>query len=370
MAAEPPAPVAEIGEHVDQGDSTPPHGDPLTRELAPSSPPVGEESDAPEPLDDGTSTPPHGEVLPVAPVESRSEATLAVSSSPSPTLTDPAESLVGKFVPADGTPASEPAPLPDEPLTAVAAAVPIEPVAAAPAVAEEEPIPELELASAAPSAAAAGEEAPPVMFASPAVPPAEAPGEGPDPRIGRAFAAADATDAFEVPRVERVAMDAPATDDEASPTAYAEAVGSAQAPGSESLSFREVEASRPVDDLEAAALHHPAGATLDAPTAGAPVAPEERHEGSPNWMLAFICAWSGATSLYEAWLLNQVGGLRAETLGLLGYLLLGIGLVAFAIEALGWGRPRRSIAPVLLPTLLTLVGVVCLVLWDGPARPL
>ena len=125
---------------------------------------------------------------------------------------------------------------------------------------------------------------------------------------------------------------------------------------------------QPNDDLEVAALASEA-------TAPAPISSEEPDEpidGGPNWMLAFICAWSSAISLREAWATVGGGGLgmALRNLGVLGYLLLGVGLLAFAFDALRWGRPRRGIGPLVIPTLLTLAGVVCLVLWNDRGRPI
>lgn len=122
------------------------------------------------------------------------------------------------------------------------------------------------------------------------------------------------------------------------------------------------------DDLEAAAL---ASSTVPA-EAESPVGVEEQPEGGPNWMLAFICAWSSMISLREAWATVGGGGFgqALHNLGVMGYLLLGVGLLAFALDALQWGRPRRGVGPLVLPALLTLAGVVCLVLWNNPGRPI
>lgn len=126
----------------------------------------------------------------------------------------------------------------------------------------------------------------------------------------------------------------------------------------------------PHDDLEAAALA--SGAVAPHVEPESPVELEEQAEGGPNWMLAFICAWSSAISLREAWATIGGGGLgmALRNLGVLGYLLLGFGLLAFALDALRWGRPRRGLAQLVVPTLLTLAGVVCLVLWNDRGRPI
>jgi len=122
------------------------------------------------------------------------------------------------------------------------------------------------------------------------------------------------------------------------------------------------------DDLEAAALVSEAVAPEVAPVEE----PDEPLDGGPNWMLAFICAWSSAISLREAWATVGGGswGLALRNLGVMGYLLLGVGLLAFAFDALRWGRPRRGAAALVIPTLLTLAGVVCLVLWNDRGRPI
>lgn len=122
------------------------------------------------------------------------------------------------------------------------------------------------------------------------------------------------------------------------------------------------------DDLEAAAL----ASSAVAPEAEPAGEEDEPLETGPNWMLAFICAWSSAIALREAWATVGGGGLgpALHNLGVMGYLFLGVGLLAYAFDALQWGRPRRGLAPLVLPTLLTLAGVVCLVLWNNPGRPI
>ncbi len=93
-------------------------------------------------------------------------------------------------------------------------------------------------------------------------------------------------------------------------------------------------------------------------------------EAGPNWMLAFVCAWSGAASINEAVALAAPGARLFFDLGFMGYLLLGLGLLAFAVESLRWGRRRSGGTALLLAaaTVMTLVGVVCLVLWPAPGR--
>jgi hypothetical protein len=120
------------------------------------------------------------------------------------------------------------------------------------------------------------------------------------------------------------------------------------------------------DELEATALARSVAAEAE------PIVEDEPFETGPNWMLAFICAWSSAISLREAWVTVGGGGLgpALHNLGVLGYLFLGVGLLTYAFDALQWGRPRRSLGPLVLPTLLTLAGVVCLVLWNNPGRPI
>lgn len=96
--------------------------------------------------------------------------------------------------------------------------------------------------------------------------------------------------------------------------------------------------------------------------------------GGPNWMLAFVCAWAGATALNEAWAVVTAVGMTAQVLrnqAFLGYGLLGIGLLVFAIEALRWGSRRRgaaSLIAVVVPALMTLAGVVALILSQDPGR--
>ena len=94
-------------------------------------------------------------------------------------------------------------------------------------------------------------------------------------------------------------------------------------------------------------------------------------ETGPNWMLAFVCAWAGATSLNEAAVFFASRGLRLADMlrnqAFTGYILLGLGLLGFGIEALRWGR-RRGVLLVLVPALLTLAGIVLLVLSPEQGR--
>lgn len=99
------------------------------------------------------------------------------------------------------------------------------------------------------------------------------------------------------------------------------------------------------------------------------------HPAGPNWMLAFVCAWAAATALNEAWAVMAPIGFNFATLvrnvAFDGYVLLGLGLAAFALEALRWGARRReggSLAGVVMPALLTLAGVVALVISHDPGR--
>jgi hypothetical protein len=103
-----------------------------------------------------------------------------------------------------------------------------------------------------------------------------------------------------------------------------------------------------------------------------PPASERRSESAPagpNWMLAFVCAWAGATALNEAWIVAVKLGIKAQLFSnptFLGYALLGLGLLAFGIEALRWGTRRAgsALAAVSIPTLLTLAGVIALVFFS------
>lgn len=104
-----------------------------------------------------------------------------------------------------------------------------------------------------------------------------------------------------------------------------------------------------------------------------PVAPPVTYEVRPNWMLSFVCAWAGATSLSEAWALMGPGGfpLLMRNLAFFGYCSLGVGLFGFALEALRWGGRRRGAGRLLMiavSAIATLLGVVCLVLSKDPGR--
>ncbi|MFN3649016.1 MAG: hypothetical protein ACK47B_05490 [Armatimonadota bacterium] len=102
---------------------------------------------------------------------------------------------------------------------------------------------------------------------------------------------------------------------------------------------------------------------------------DEQPDSGPNWMMAFVLGWAGAAALYE-WpsvMRAQVDNVELthmdRILGSWGFFTLGIGLILFAIEALWWGRRRRSLFLTLvmvLATLLTLGGVVCLFLSKYP----
>lgn len=108
--------------------------------------------------------------------------------------------------------------------------------------------------------------------------------------------------------------------------------------------------------------------------AAAPTVPA--REAGPNWMLAFVSAWAGAVSLSEAWNLAAGAGLHLTralltSSAFLGYALLGLGLLAFALEALQWGKRRSGAVPllsVLIPTALTLAGVIYLIMSKDPGR--
>jgi hypothetical protein len=92
----------------------------------------------------------------------------------------------------------------------------------------------------------------------------------------------------------------------------------------------------------------------------------------PNWMLAFVCGWAGGGSLLRT--LDTLGrtdlsGLnRLYALG--GFSALGVGLIAFAVEALFWHRFRRRnglrAGLLVLLLLITLAGVAGLILFKDP----
>lgn len=143
----------------------------------------------------------------------------------------------------------------------------------------------------------------------------------------------------------------------ASPVASAEAAAPVPA--------AEIPAASPVSRLE----------SQEAVTPPAEPAPEPPALSGPNWMLAFVCAWAGATALNEAWAVMAPIGFKLPLLlrntAFVGYTLLGLGLAAFAIEALRWGARKReggSLAQVLLPAVVTLAGVIALILSQDPGR--
>lgn len=369
-----PAPVAvpetaAPGEPLDAGELTPPHGDPLGGVIL--------DPASVEPLDAGEFTPPHGDPLGHAALD--------------PAPADPLDG--GEFTPPHGDPLGEAAlvptpsfdatpvipeppagePVPDfsadsAPLAAFTAE---EPVAAAPAAPEllysgpveaapagawlEDPEPERVSAEPFLTVPAVEEAVAPEAWAASDVPAAEGAGEitstsiehdQPEPLYSGPVEPAPAGLYLSEPAADEGVGEADSTSD--APPVYA--TGGVH------------------DDLEAAALVAEANPAAAEP----PVEPEPPFEGGPNWMLAFICAWSSAISLREAWVTLAGGGLDVilHNLGVLGYLLLGVGLLAFAFDALRWGQPRRNVGALVIPTLLTLAGVVCLVLWNKPGRPI
>jgi len=125
-------------------------------------------------------------------------------------------------------------------------------------------------------------------------------------------------------------------------------------------------------DSAAAPLPPPA---VPAATVEAAHAEDEHYsDAGPNWMLAFVCLIAGATSLFEAWAIAAPAQFRTSVLAghsFLGYALLGLGLMAFAAEALQWGRRRQGVGALLavaVPALLTMAGVIYLILSHSPGR--
>jgi hypothetical protein len=123
-------------------------------------------------------------------------------------------------------------------------------------------------------------------------------------------------------------------------------------------------------------------ALADDPDAGRPATPapdtgsrerESHRDAGPNWMLAFVCAVAGLTSLFEArslYVQLVLGPMVRWDLAIPGYFILGLGLLAFAVDALFWGRRRGGAALLLTaaPALLTLIGIALLLLSHHPGR--
>lgn len=114
-----------------------------------------------------------------------------------------------------------------------------------------------------------------------------------------------------------------------------------------------------------------------------PVVAAETEEAAarPNWMMCFVCAVAGLTSLYEAFLIGSSarfarGIITTPDFG--GYAVLGAGLLLFAVESLWWNRGRRRgrllryggshLLLILLAALLTLAGLTLLFLSRDPGR--
>ena len=85
-------------------------------------------------------------------------------------------------------------------------------------------------------------------------------------------------------------------------------------------------------------------------------------------MLTVVCWIAAATALFEAHALYAGNALRSYAFS--GYFTLGIGILLFSLEALGSsGRPRRWAAWLFAPaTVLTIIGVICLVMSQAPGR--
>lgn len=337
-------------------------------------------SSPPEPVDDGSTTPPHGD-----PLDGRSVSS-AVELAPGEAVAAPQE--YAPTVVAETTVASSPATAPVEehvltpphgdPLASTWEAeteAPVTPTAASFEPAETPAgTPSLAEAPAEPGSEVVADSAPLFQTTTPETG-STAPGETAAAGEPGPFAAAPATSEEQPAEAEAgsptatfESSTAPFSQPQEAPTPLEPAGADAWAPREAFVDAPPVSA----DDLETVTLQQPAVSEVGEVALPDTLGPEERRETGPNWMLAFICAWSAATSLHEAWL--EMGGrFRPELLqhlGFVGYLLLGVGLAAFAVEALGWGKPRRSSAVVVLPALLTLAGVVCLVLWNGQGRPI
>lgn len=143
------------------------------------------------------------------------------------------------------------------------------------------------------------------------------------------------------------------------------------------LRLRRMRVLRPDRFMQMAPVSDDGTAVLETPVPGeAAAAPrhEPHYETGPNWMLAFVCLWAGGTSLNEAWHFAGQSGLGPALLRnmtFLGYGVLGLGLLGFALEALQHGKRRDTAATLLaslVPALLTLAGVILLVLSNEPGR--
>jgi hypothetical protein len=365
-----PVPAPETvapGEPLDASVFTPPHGDPLgdvALDPAPAEPPddgvftpphgaplghVALDPAPAEPLDDGEFTPPHGDPL--------GDAALAPPPSFEATLVEPVAGEAAPDAFTDSTP--------------VAAFTVEEPLVAAPSA------PELLYSGPvepAPAGAWIGDPEPERMNAEPvlAVPVAETAATAENwtaPDEHAAVGTVEVTSTGIEHDQPELLYSGPV---EPAPAGFYLSESATNGGVGEEGSTPDPSPVQPIgelhDDLEAAALAAEATPQGDEP----PVEPEPPIDGGPNWMLAFICAWSSAISLREAWVTLGGGGfgMILHNLGVLGYLLLGVGLLAFAFDALRWGQPRRNVGALVIPTLLTLAGVICLVLWSDRGRPI
>jgi len=95
---------------------------------------------------------------------------------------------------------------------------------------------------------------------------------------------------------------------------------------------------------------------------------ETRPAPGPNWMLTVVCWIAAATALFEAHSLFAGNVLHSYAFS--GYLTLGVGIFLFSLEALGSsGYPRRWASWLFAPaTVLTIIGVICLVMSQAPGR--
>lgn len=352
---------ASPGEAQDSGGYTPPHGDPLSASaLKPALPDEPQASGlitahaAPEAPDDGGYTPPHGDPLGSAALEPA----LSFEEAPERPNFDMAAVPPGDSEPFQAFTADVPVFTTPE-ASELLVSAPVEPEPAGTPLANLEPAWETTepvRAVASPQADVLGAAGDPITAVAAEAAETEVASAGPTSDE------ATVQDAFDQPEplyggpVEPAPaglyLGEPADPEDAAATTTA---NNATDPGVH-------------DDLEAAAL----ATSAVEPEAEAGGEPEAEIDGGPNWMLAFICAWSSAISLREAWYTLAGGGWAVilRNLGVLGYLLLGVGLLAFAFDALRWGRPRRGVGTLVIPTLLTLAGVVCLVLWNERGRPI
>lgn len=99
-------------------------------------------------------------------------------------------------------------------------------------------------------------------------------------------------------------------------------------------------------------------------TGAAGAGEHETSSAGTNWMLVLICAITAVTAIWEALAIRPI-----NPSDLWGYLLLGLGMLLFAVQNYLWPRKSALALRFHIPAVaLTLIGVVLLVLSNTAGR--